>query len=956
MASQLTHVEDAVFVLSVQQHIHQVLCTGTSEHQLSLCRCKEVATELTETLRCIPPERNREGFQNRSARDASTWTLLNIRQLEQQSSAGSDNCHGCLRSPHHNCTNQCELGQDSIPLHSNLLIGYLTNVCKEGDKTERLFLKDHTGLVPCQILNCDMSWLRQLVVLHCWNYISDKRDSNSIEVCHQCKPHLVPLNDVIATDITGWPAWMSQIVPQDDTMNVEDAQQLMADRSQEGAKKMPTHVTLSGFVTAKSPLYRVRSTPFFFVELSGDSSDSKVTILSKEMENAYLYHFLHIGKMYTITNVLLTTINKGTKSPHPVLVCQSKTCVKEVETNNMTVTPTILGSILKCVNAEAGIYELEGRVRLYLCYMHDGSKQYQRYRIGTKIAVYNAHDYMLGKPPKRCIVCCLRSTVVITEHSQQAPDIDNKVKVNSGKSLLYLILKLNPSPSRMHWLCSICPILQQKLGPFIYSKKAEHSAIWKLLTTPSATNSLEWITATKRNVYEEFLNHRTQPCVANKSSLDKVLVGYLETNLPTGQLLLVDKTGSIPCLVTDMQSQMKHSELYQDGTEKTKGSHAPIPPSMLDQVIRVDKFLIVMEEFVHHEGDGSSGTTDISKIADNLCLDSKQKNTQVVEQDWSRVYAVFDLTDAVILCPAISLNASKKPVKRTAASAGLKQPNIGMDKLTLQKPKKCAIFSVKTKSWPQQESAESANLSFFVDADYIDICEDDKDGEILHRDSSDVVKTTPAALWFNKDAMKWFPALVPSCVYRLSLDSSCPPNESVLVSAVQSSKTSLSKVIKKAGSTQVLCVSQFAKLTMLQENEIPPEIVGEYNQIQANVKSACSLNSITHILQTESGPYDNVVSFRGMIVSCQYATAKATRSHQTQPEWQMKVLVKDPAADTGDDDVTVRVYINVSSSTYPAGLVPGSIVAFRCVVFTELEKDNRDSQSLYHLDLYQEAL
>ncbi len=29
--------------------------------------------------------------------------------------------------------------------------------------------------------------------------------------------------------------------------------------------------------------------------------------------------------------------------------------------------------------------------------MLDGSKQYQQYRVGTKIAIYNAHDFMLGR-------------------------------------------------------------------------------------------------------------------------------------------------------------------------------------------------------------------------------------------------------------------------------------------------------------------------------------------------------------------------------------------------------------------------------------------------------------------------------------------------------------------------------------------------------------------------------
>ena len=268
-----------------------------------------------------------------------------------------------------------------------------------------------------------------------------------------------------------------------------------------------------------------------------------------------------------------------------------------------------------------------------------------------------------------------------------------------------------------------------------------------------------------RSLFYTALDHTTKFTL-----LFQVLVGSLETNSNTGQLLLVDKTGSIQCCVTKTkdtdETDLKWSDVYNNNKSTF------LQPSVLEQIVRVNKFLLVSEEFMHcNDNDGTGRHKSDALVSKDGCSSSaNQRTTHDSKKDWSHIYLVFDVKDIVTVCPKINLEA-QKPVKRTAFSAGLKQPDdktVAAGTSSSKHKQKKVVFLVKDKSWPQQSTTNSECCSFYVDVEFFDV-----DTKVPCVGVSAQRKSRSAALWFDKEAVKWFPVLFPGCWYEFSLDPTC---------------------------------------------------------------------------------------------------------------------------------------------------------------------------------------
>ena len=162
----------------------------------------------------------------------------------------------------------------------------------------------------------------------------------------------------------------------------------------------------------------------------------------------------------------------------------------------------------------------------------------------------------------------------------------------------------------------------------------------------------------------------------------QVLVGRLQSCPHTGRLQLVDRTGKVQCVITstntthpgDTQEKLCNFTLTEATSscrsrDDSISSQHHILPCVLDKVIRVDKFSVVVEEFVHDDGLVPDRTNQQVSDKGRECTTNKG-----CSRDWRCVYVVFSMVDTVVLCKRLGEETGRTAVKRSASSAGLNKP------------------------------------------------------------------------------------------------------------------------------------------------------------------------------------------------------------------------------------------------------------------------------------------
>ncbi|XP_038078972.1 uncharacterized protein LOC119746226 [Patiria miniata] len=488
---------------------------------------------------------------------------------------------------------------------------------------DKLYLEDDTGTVQCQVAVCHWDWLNQALLIPCWNVIpgADARVQRSVEICPRCTP-------VVISSVSPEPHTVPQ---QQQTKSVAAAAQLL--HSHDSSKGRVNQITITGTVVCKSPIISIHNKPLFFFKLACDvSGSSSVSLLAKGSNLAFLYSALPMYSTCSVSHLTPTTILKGTRKPYHVFLCRKETAVFDVQRNcgDCQHKNSITGTVTKCIDATSGIYELDGKMRLYLCYQMDDTASYQVLRVGCVVTIHNAHHQLrMGKPTMPCVVCCMQSTLTVQTFSP----LDTGPKKSLTPSLsgmVRLLLKYNLTISQLDWLSSVFTQLERKFTPTFIRQKSLHAILLRLFTTPSVISKKPLLSGRKRNIYEEFLRP-SHSCLASKGSGDEqpppwqfpvmaelfssvkkcleqpskprcmvetssssilgpsewhsgvvestnlsppmILVGYLRLSPATGQVQLRDQTGTVDCVIANICKSLRPTDTLTHPTPSLDARH-----------------------------------------------------------------------------------------------------------------------------------------------------------------------------------------------------------------------------------------------------------------------------------------------------------------------------------------------------------------------------------------------
>ncbi|XP_022086991.1 uncharacterized protein LOC110977312 [Acanthaster planci] len=548
---------------------------------------------------------------------AQSHKCITISELHGYTQVGHSHTENAKCLPQHSALHYHTVNQGlkPIPNTNSFLLAWLTaspNVHrKQEDKEDKrhcpstgedeLYLKDDTGKVQCQVAICHWGWLNQALLIPCWNVIpgADARVQGLVEICPRCTP-------VVISSIASEPGRLSD--KQQTMLSASAAVQLLQHHN--SSKGRVKQVTVKGTLVCKSPIISIHGKPLFFFKLSSDvSGSSSVSFLAKGSNLTFLHCALPMYSSCCVTHVTPTTILKGTRKPYHIYLCRKETTVNVQEScSEHEYKNSVTAAVTKCIDATTGIYELDGNMRLYLCYQMDDSASYQVLRSGCIVTIHNAHYHHLqiGKSTVPCVVCCMQSTLSVDTCSPL--DTGPKKKLSPPLSgMVRLLLKYNLTISQLEWLVSVVTQLEKKFTPTLIRHKGLHAILLRLFNTPSTISKEPLLSKRKRNIYEEFLN-QSHVCLASKGAdneqtppwqfpsmaefsgcIEKcreqlswhrcmgeslsddtlipgewhcrsilstsltppmILIGYLHLDSATGQVQLKDQTGLVDCVIT----------------------------------------------------------------------------------------------------------------------------------------------------------------------------------------------------------------------------------------------------------------------------------------------------------------------------------------------------------------------------------------------------------------------
>ncbi|XP_016121349.1 CST complex subunit CTC1-like [Sinocyclocheilus grahami] len=163
------------------------------------------------------------------------------------------------------------------------------------------------------------------------------------------------------------------------------------------------------------------------------------------------------------------------------------------------------GTVTKILNAEAGLYEIDGQVGLCLAYQ-PAQKWGGGLRPGAEIQLHNVHFMYRASPfaPRVVLCACLRSSLQITAFSR----LSSKVEVSGTHGPLQcLLLEKNLGASQYLWLCYCQNAVAERLCPRWVRAERVCVVAERLL---DFVCDAEQKTENKRNIYREMIQEPHQ--------------------------------------------------------------------------------------------------------------------------------------------------------------------------------------------------------------------------------------------------------------------------------------------------------------------------------------------------------------------------------------------------------------------------------------------------------------
>ncbi|XP_009695288.1 PREDICTED: CST complex subunit CTC1 [Cariama cristata] len=388
-------------------------------------------------------------------------------------------------------------GQGALPMQSALprtyliLVGYLTDGRQENNEKlvdGCLYVKDNTGIIPCELLHFELEWLESLFLFPSWSYIPQTGQSTAgyVEILVDPVPVNLP-KEVPASIPVAYPA---------------SAEPLLTSRIQ---CKKRSKLTVAGELTRLSPLLCIRHKTFFFLFLKCFTSAVWVPVLVQKPSQLAWHHMLQLGHRYTITSLSVSSLKKSGQRMFVTSVssCLLPYCAEQVreqpldsawqgestqsssletaeqlsdslelgveeERPKSTKESKIIsyvGTVTKILNVQAGLFLLDNKVCLCLAYQPLLNSA-RGLRPGACVELIDVH--LLQKPlvsfPFIVLGACLSSTVVLKSFSRLSTTY--QPPASSGNLYLQLLFRYNLGMPLYLWLVSLLEMFEERFSCF----------------------------------------------------------------------------------------------------------------------------------------------------------------------------------------------------------------------------------------------------------------------------------------------------------------------------------------------------------------------------------------------------------------------------------------------------------------------------------------------------------
>uniref|UniRef100_A0A8C8B6D4 CST complex subunit CTC1 n=1 Tax=Otus sunia TaxID=257818 RepID=A0A8C8B6D4_9STRI len=387
-------------------------------------------------------------------------------------------------------------GQGSLPMQSPLprtyliLVGYLTDGRQEHDAKlvdGCLYVKDNTGIIPCELLHFELEWLESLFLFPSWSYIpqTDRSAVGYVEI----------LADPVPVNL---PKEVCDNIP---VTYLASAEPLLTSRI---ACKKRSKLTVAGELVRLGPLLCIHHKTFFFLFLKCLTSAVWVPVLVQKPNQLAWHHILQLGHRYTITSLSMTSLKKSGQRMFVTSVssCLLPYCAEQVreqppdsdlqgestQSSSLETAEQLSGSlevgveeerprstkeskiisyvgtVTKILNGQAGLFLLDNKVCLCLAYHQLNFAR--GLRPGACVELIDVH--LLQKPlvsfPFIVLGACLSSTVVLKSFSRLSTPY--QPPASSRNLYLQLLFRYNLGMPLYLWLVSLLETFEERFSCF----------------------------------------------------------------------------------------------------------------------------------------------------------------------------------------------------------------------------------------------------------------------------------------------------------------------------------------------------------------------------------------------------------------------------------------------------------------------------------------------------------
>ncbi|XP_065131812.1 CST complex subunit CTC1 [Paramisgurnus dabryanus] len=888
----------------------------------------------------------------------------------------------------------------ALPRDNILLIGYLCDGPAAGVSDGVWWVRDAGGSVPCEMLKSSPLWLGRLMFFPTWNYIPQNAPAGG----GKAAGYLELIDPPVC--VTPEPMTFDPGGSLTEAMGVKRAAELLGQRCD-------VQVCVSGQVRAISPLLLISARRFFCLILSEE--DSSVPVLITEVKHQYWRQTVCVGQYICISAVRVCSLRGWAEHSVLSVTAQSRlhphvqlhentedletqlmetdsqthtdshspearvtshapdTCMTSnspdthVTLASCSATPvrtkhsTLIsykGLITKVLNAEAGLYEIDGKVGLCLAYQ-PVQKCGGGLRPGTEIQLHNIHFLYRPSPfaPDVVLCACLRSSVQVTAFSPLSSGFET---AGTQSSLQRHLLEKNLGASQYLWLCYCQGVIKERLCPRWVREERVCVVAGRLLDCVCDT---EPKTNRKRDIYREMLQEAHQcpvttyyvswPSVvlwsvrqlcdwmngevwaslslssllppaathmtgvelnaslawsADTVSLTKahsqplLLVGVLELSSVYGTLQLRDQTQTLNCLCV---------ETDQSGARITN-----ISTAWLGCLVCLRHCTLVMERFMKTHFPSWKHLDQTSYITHKHC----------------RVYLQFCVSDLIIISPSAAMSISLMEKKRDQTdrredgetsnrreavkrgrdddddAQSVKRPLTSCVSLIFRLQSKQGVMFRNSSVSNTRSHSHKLQLSFTARVTSLGDVQcwniDPKNRKMQERETDG--QNTEMEMHFVDLCVRWFPILHPGSLYRLIALNTKD------VSVLKAESISVRGGVKLLSNPTLLINNQWKINTLTDTQSDVPAVM-----------------TVSEVLHSSSAP--EIVSFYGVI--SQRITLQEDTG--TKPSVQSVTVAKDSSVEEGlkvrltvqDPEASgqmIQVYVDLSCGPYTPGLLPGA--------------------------------